>query len=517
MHLALNEDDPVVSLLAEARRFLADGNTAEAAGVLDPVLALLPLDGNVNALGGIISLMLGRVPEAGQRLAIAFEALDPVPPNVSLYFAAALASLDLGVRAEEVIALRGDQTGVAESLLVVVDTLRRAGHLVQSRHCARFIATIDDPWLSRPDNASTLGFKQIALDDLEGAALTMERHLSGTAASDEKIAIQAGIHALSGNLDAAIKSIATLRRRRPDLADDPRLPVKLHRQCEQSAWDGRDEKDISLGPEHFLQSAPFTGLLDKRGTEVAKWRAASQIAIYHISECGGSSLFRAMDKLNGGRNISCIAWSESDAFQTLSEERRHGYPLVHWHLATPIRPFVSPTAKIVSMVRDPVQRMISEYYWCAKHRGKGNSWVPSLIENGVSFRDWVAWMEEHPRGHLRDWITALRPSHQAPWSLEEILEVTEQEVDFLGITEYFDASLFILGLLIGNGRIPKWERAASASPPKRTDLDPAIIRSLERICELDMAFYEACRQRFLDHYGDMVAYFQEHVGSLELR
>jgi hypothetical protein len=97
------------------------------------------------------------------------------------------------------------------------------------------------------------------------------------------------------------------------------------------------------------------------------------------------------------------------------------------------------------------------------------------------------------------------------------LETAEVEIDFLGCTEFFDESLFIISTLLGLPRIPKWQRDGSASPPYRGDLDPAIIRDLEKLLEVDIALYQLCRERFLDRYGDMVSYSRANVGSLELK
>ncbi|MBF0324476.1 MAG: hypothetical protein HQL42_05330 [Alphaproteobacteria bacterium] len=236
-----------------------------------------------------------------------------------------------------------------------------------------------------------------------------------------------------------------------------------------------------------------------------------------MSESGGSSLFRALDKLNGGKYVSCITRDACDSFAALDEIHRHDISLVHWHVPLPIRPLVSPSARIASMVRDPVQRVVSHFYWQAKHRGQGLPWVSVRIEDGMSLRDWVDWLADHGTDTLSRWVIALEPPRAGPWSVADLLAASDRHIDFLGITEYFDESLFVLASLLGGHRIPKWGRAASASPPKVGDLDPAIVRRIEKITEADREFFDACRSRFLDRYGDMVEFHRKHIGSLELR
>jgi len=169
------------------------------------------------------------------------------------------------------------------------------------------------------------------------------------------------------------------------------------------------------------------------------------------------------------------------------------------------------------MVRDPVQRVVSQYYWQAKHRGQGLPWVSDQIEAGMSLRDWVDWLADRGTDALSHWITALEPPRADPWSVADLLAATDRHIDFLGITEFFDVSLFILASLLGGDRIPKWGRTASASPPKLGDLDPAIVRRIEKITESDREFFHACRSRFLDRYGGMVEFHRKYIGSLEMR
>lgn len=283
----------------------------------------------------------------------------------------------------------------------------------------------------------------------------------------------------------------------------------------------------SCGPEHFAPSASSEALRGHE-REAAEWKNARQLAFYHIPECGGTSFLGALQKVLGGQNPTFFAdlnYNEQmQAFLDLPAEQRHAPLLVHSHMPGRLRGLLHPSAKVVSVVRDPMQRAISGYYWNRRHRGQGLFWVPEAIEQGVSLREWV---EGAGHGHiLHDTLTAqldrLRrdpledPPNTYPSDPRFVLDVADAEMDFLGCTEFFDESLFIIATLLGLSRIPKWQRAGSASPPDRGDLDPAIIRKLEKLLEVDLALYQLCRKRFLDRYGDMVSYFRENVGSLEL-
>ncbi|CAA7615920.1 hypothetical protein MTBLM5_180027 [Magnetospirillum sp. LM-5] len=507
--------DAVLELVGEASTALKSGDHRSAAAILDPVLALVPDHPDANALGGIVSLLQGRVSEAAQRLAFAFNGLAAAPGQVALYYAAALAALDLGPKAHEILA-DSPPHETAKSLFDVADNLLREGRRIEALGVLRVVGERDDPWLDDPANAFAVAVRLVALGDGDSAESVACRKLVGPDRHFEAVAVRAGIHALTGDLDAAANAMGQLRRHRPDLADDPRLPAKLHRLHERSAWDGRDSGGDSFADGHFV-ALPPSELLAGRAREASGWRAARQVVVYHVSESGGTSLVGALDKLQAGTYLACITRDACESFAALDEAQRHDIALVHWHVPMPIRPLVSPSARIAAMVRDPVQRVVSNYYWQAKHRGQGLPWVSDEIEAGISLRDWVDRLADREMDTLSHWITALEPARPEPWSVADLLAAADRHVDFLGITEFFDESLFILASLLGAERVPKWGRAASGSPPKLGDLDPAIVRRIEKITEHDREFFHACRSRFLDRYGDMIDFHRRHVGSLELR
>ncbi|WP_156521132.1 sulfotransferase family 2 domain-containing protein [Magnetospirillum moscoviense] len=507
--------DAVMDLVGEAGSALKSGDHRQAAAILDPLLALVPNHADANALGGIVSLLHGRASEAAQRLALAFDGLETLSGQVVLSYAAALAALDLTPKADEILAAY-PYPQAAKSLLDVADNLVREGRRIEALGILRFIAGLDDPWLDDPAHAFALAVRLVALSDSDAARLVVDRYLAGPDRRFEALAIRAGIDVLAGELDTAAAAMEQLRRHRSDLAEDPRLPAKLHQLHEGWGSEGRDGGANSFGTDHFV-ALPRSDLLIGRGEEATGWRAARQIVVYHVSESGGTSLVGALDKLNGGRYRACVTRAEADQFAALDDAQRHDISLVHWHLPLPIRPLVSSSARIVSMVRDPVQRVVSHYYWQARHRGQGVPWVSDQIEAGMSLRDWVDWLADREVDALSNWITALEPPRADPQSAAGLLEAADRHIDFLGITEFFDESLFILAALLGADRVPKWERAATGGPPKLSDLDPAIIRRIETITEADREFFHACRSRFLERYGDMVEFHQRHIGSLEMR
>ena len=261
--------------------------------------------------------------------------------------------------------------------------------------------------------------------------------------------------------------------------------------------------------------------LDETLPDLSGWRAAKQVAYYHIPHSGGVSLREALEKVWGEDRAYLDTRDAVRAFLDLPAEQRQQPYFVNYHVSGRIRRHLHPSARVMAMIRDPVQHILAGYYWHHMHRGRGIPWVEPLIEEGVSLRRYV---EIHSAaggfsGSLIQWLHSLATdplaSPASPYTLTELIEIIESEIDFICITEYFDESLFVLSLLNGLHHIPTWSRAGASGAAKREDLDPAIIRAIERLLEPDITLYERYRSLFLERYAEPIAWCRRHIGSLE--
>ena len=265
-------------------------------------------------------------------------------------------------------------------------------------------------------------------------------------------------------------------------------------------------------------------LRDLDGTlpDLSGWRAAKQVAYYHIGASGGLSLRAALQKV-WGEDCALLEYPDiMRAFLDQPAEQRQQAYFIASHVFGRVRRLLHPSTKVMTLIRDPIQQVITNYYWQYLHRGQGMWWVEPSIEEGISLRRYIEMQDADGKTlvwNLMKWLNALAddPLADPPESrtLAELIEIIEAEIDFIGITEYFDESLFVLSLLNGFRRIPTWSRAGSAGAVKREDLDPAIIRKIERLLEPDMALYERYRSLFLERYAEPIAWCRRHIGSLE--
>ena len=92
----------------------------------------------------------------------------------------------------------------------------------------------------------------------------------------------------------------------------------------------------------------------------------NKILFDHLPKCGGSSLNKYLEMHYPRRRTFSIDGYHPEVsvekFKNLSKKNRHGYDLVKGHLAHELLDYVHPECLKVTVLREPVDRIISHYY-----------------------------------------------------------------------------------------------------------------------------------------------------------
>jgi Sulfotransferase family len=208
----------------------------------------------------------------------------------------------------------------------------------------------------------------------------------------------------------------------------------------------------------------------------------------------------------------------------------------------------------VSVLRHPLPRVVSCYSWLQrKHlkqqggtapggwRGLYRSWLgreesvvkgappaadgsfPTLAEYArTSFRNHSQISQFAPgfapkRGTR---LKHMRPAEQ----LEAAKEALERDIRCIGISEYFEETIFLFAHLCGLGEVASWQRdERNAERPLVDTLPPADLAAIREGYALDFEFYDFALARFraqlaaADLRGDIDAYRAAGAGQYKDR
>lgn len=186
------------------------------------------------------------------------------------------------------------------------------------------------------------------------------------------------------------------------------------------------------------------------------------------------------------------------------ETNRASFTAAHYLLG--IHHFLRRPVVYVTFLRDPVMTYISRAYFMHTGGGAGGKPVhrPDL-ERLIDEREGDNLLCQDLGRPFTHQGKAMLPAPFATAELlpEEALNAAQQNIDqrfgFIGITELFEESLFLLCDRFGFDALPLWTREmATKGRPDRAAIPPRVLQKLERLLTADLTLYERERTRFLE-------------------
>lgn len=242
---------------------------------------------------------------------------------------------------------------------------------------------------------------------------------------------------------------------------------------------------------------------------------APRIAVAHIHKTAGTTLSGVFKAAFGGR-YCLVEATDPDAEYFSAEDLRdlqRIYPRLEAVMGHPIRPYgdlheAAPGLSYLTFLREPLARCASHYQYDVQRGG---------VE--IPFEEWVT-HEVSPNRQTRH---LAGPGATAA----DAIRIVEDRVDFVGLTEQFDASLVMMAAFFGLpwiGYVRKWS-APTDDIKRRLLEDPRTREMLEDANREDLALYRHVAEEVFPRqeaaYGPTLAAdtgrFSEGIRGLTLR
>jgi hypothetical protein len=140
-----------------------------------------------------------------------------------------------------------------------------------------------------------------------------------------------------------------------------------------------------------------------------------KILFDHLPKCGGTSLKVYLRAQYPSKKVFSIdglnPTASLDKFKKLSRNKRHGYDLVEGHCANDLLGYVHPNSLKITMLRDPVERIISHFFYVKR---TPKHYLHSIVVS--SAMDLEQFVTSGISAELSNWYT----SHFSLMSAEEV-------------------------------------------------------------------------------------------------
>lgn len=172
--------------------------------------------------------------------------------------------------------------------------------------------------------------------------------------------------------------------------------------------------------------------------------------------------------------------------------------LIYGHMPFGIHEVLSGPVRYFTMVRDPIERAISHYYYV--RRAHGHPLHREVVDGRMSLHDYVT---TGITGELANGQTALVAGLEkdAPAGELAVLHRAQANIDsafaVVGLTEQFDRSIVLFGLAMDWTKPLVYKSMnVTANRPPISAVPRKTIEAIEAQNELDQALYLFVRERF---------------------
>ena len=228
------------------------------------------------------------------------------------------------------------------------------------------------------------------------------------------------------------------------------------------------------------------------------------IVYTHIPKTGGSTLRDIVRRQYGAEHVFSIrAFTperlrrEMKTFEV--DPGRHAWKAISGHAIVGAHQFVSDSYSYITMVREPIDRVISDYYYVC--RTPDHDFYDPVVTEKYSLADYVeSGITIYARNLQTRMLSGLGREVPYDESPSSMLKKAKKNIDtyfsVIGLTESFNQSVILMKHRLGWG-IPVYKtRNKTRKRPKRDEVSQSTREIIQEHNELDIKLYEYASERF---------------------
>ena len=241
----------------------------------------------------------------------------------------------------------------------------------------------------------------------------------------------------------------------------------------------------------------------------------------HIPKTGGTTLRDIIQRQYQSEKILMIPKLDEseDILKEVSTSQINQLKLIQGHLKYGIHNHFHRRAKYFAIIRDPINRVLSTYYYVLSQ--KNNPQNLSTSNNQMTIYDYVqSGVNPFLINGQTQLISGKTGNIDNPIiKSEELFSLAKENIEndflFLGITEMFDETILILKNMLG-WHMPYYSIAnRTKNKPNYDAVDPTVISFIKEHNQLDIKLYNITKTSLLNKIVEENHIFQNRINKFK--
>jgi len=216
------------------------------------------------------------------------------------------------------------------------------------------------------------------------------------------------------------------------------------------------------------------------------------VIFIHIPRTAGATLYSILDRQYACRREIYGETIVAEHFAEQPETWRMNIQLLRGHIPFGLHPYLAQPCQYITFLRDPVDRIISHYYYTQAYPAHYHlqpmslhDYVTKAIESNAELRE-----------ELSDGQTFQIAGSGPGDMLERAKENVRRHFAVVGLTERFDESISLMQERLGWSDDVGYVRRNVIHHPRASEFPARTLARIREINQADLELYEFARRRF---------------------
>lgn len=211
----------------------------------------------------------------------------------------------------------------------------------------------------------------------------------------------------------------------------------------------------------------------------------------HIPKTGGLTMRGIIDQnVPSNRIYRYPHHNQENIVRTLTPTQKASFQWVYGHCRFGVHQYFGRPYRYITMVRDPVSRIISAYYFIRSMPSNG---LYKQVKN-MTLEEFIYSQDPRISAPLNNHQTRFFSGQNDP-DLKLAKKNLNQHFAFVGITEMYPQSVFLLNKLLGWKQTHYSKENVTKKRPKKPPINEELTNHIRRLNEMDYQLYEICKKR----------------------